>query len=190
MDSLLQLINSMMQEPFLLLLREVEPNLSQKYCTCLLTIFRLMSARSYELLFRKRRVDLLTLCNLFRTFRGIYERDWFMMQLTSHAILEITIGEIYKDVESQQSARQLSSSYIKLVVEFITHPTLQLEEFSGWIRRIILNDFGDLRIKYSAQLTKFWSSLSKANIYDLTPTSLQAFFSACLVPNTILQSLW
>lgn len=185
-----------LMDPLLILLDQLVKDFNndklvvQHYCTCLLTILKLMGKYSFEHFLKKRKIDNQRLCNLFRSFRAVYNRDWSVMQLTSHAILEYPIGEFSKDMiaksDPQIFNRQISS-YVNLIVDFITHPTLQLESFSERKRNYILNIFGDLRMKFSAQLITTWSQLTSANICDLIPTSIQAFLDAALLPNEELQ---
>lgn len=184
MEPMLQLLDMLVQD------FNSDGPLIQKYCTCLLTILKLMGKISFEQFMRRRQLDYLKLCNLFKSLRGVYDPDWSIMQLTSHAILEHPIDEISKDIklknESHPMNRQLSS-YIILIVDFITHPTLQLEAFSERKKNYVMTVFGDLRLKFTAQLMRFWSDLSKANICDLIPTSIQSFLDAALLPNDELQ---
>lgn len=167
--------------------------LVQKYCTSLLTIFKLIGNNSYDQFVRRKRIDYTKLCNLFRAFRAVYNRDWSTMQLTSYLIIEHAIDQIFKDSRTRVETRALNrhqSSYIKLIVDFITLPTLQLENFSEKKRNSVLSTFGDLRIKLSAQLVRYWSGLSRPNmVYDLTPTSIQPFLDASLLPNFELQQM-
>lgn len=167
--------------------------LVQKYCTILLTIFKLMGNISFEQFVRRKMIDYTKMCNLFRAFRAVYNRDWSTMQLTSYSILEHAIDQIFKDSRTRIEARILNrhqSSYIKLIVDFITHPNLQIETFSEKKRSNILSVFGDLRVKFSDQLVRYWSGLARPNmIYDLTPTSIQPFLDASLLPNDELQQL-
>lgn len=185
-----------LMEPLLLLLDSLvrdynaDKNVVQKYCTFLLTILKLMGKLSFEQFMKNRQIDYLKLCNLFRSFRAVYNRDWSVMQLTSHSILEHPIDELSKDLRSKNDIQPMNrqlSSYIKLIVDFITHPTLQLEAFSERKKAYVLRVFGDLRIKFSTQLMRFWTELTKANIYDLIPTSIQSFLDAALLPNNELQ---
>lgn len=186
MDSLLLLLDRLMQD------FTYDRVIVQKYFTCLLIILKLMSSSGYEKFMKKRRVDYSRLCNLFRSSRSIYNRDWSVMQLTSHSILENPIKEIFRDIkmrtEGHSYARQLSS-YINLIVDYITHPTLQLEMFSDKKKNYILAVFGDLRLKYAAQLVKFWNDLTKVNISDLIPTTIQPYLDASLLPSEELQNM-
>lgn len=185
-----------LMDPLLLLLDQlvkdfnVDKIVVQHYCTCLLTILKLMGKESFVQFMNERKIDFPRLCNLFRSFRAVYNRDWSVMQMTSHAILEYPIGEFSKDMISKSDPhifnRQLCS-YVKLIVDFITHPTLQLETFSERKRNYVLNVFGDLRIKFSSQLIAAWSELNDSNICDLIPTSIQSFLDAALIPNEELQ---
>lgn len=165
--------------------------IGQKLCTCVLTIFKLMGKSSFEQFLKKREIDYSKLCNLFRSFRAVYDRDWSIMQLTSHFILENPINEIMKDVkprvETRLSINQQLKSYIELLVDFITHPTLQLELFSERKKSHVLGVFGDLRIMFCAQLIRFWSNLKQNSICDLIPTSTQSFLDAALLPNNDIQ---
>lgn len=186
MDSLLVLIDFLMKDC------NSDKIAVQKYSTCLLTILKLMSKQSYDKFMKKRRIDYPKLCNLFRSSRAVFNRDWSVMQLTSHSILEHPIKEIFRDIKTKNEfcplPRQLSS-YINLIVDYITHPTIQLEVFSERKRNYILNIFGDLRLKYASQLIQFWGELTKSNISDLIPTSIQAFLDASLLPNDKLQQM-
>lgn len=167
--------------------------LVQKYSTSLLTILKLMGRMNFEQYVRRKRIDYMKLCNLFRAFRAVYNRDWSTMQLTSFSILEHTIDQVFKDSRARIESRALNrhqSSYIKLIVDFITLPNLQLELFSVKKRTSVLNVFGDLRIKFASQLVRYWTGLAKPGmVHDLTPTSIQPLLDASLIPNDELQRL-
>lgn len=184
MNPLLSLIDRLMKD------YTIGREVVQRYSACLLTILKLMSKQSYEKFMKKRRVGYPELCNIFRSSRSMYHRDWSVMQLTSHCIMEHPINEIFRDIKIKSDSCSLTkqlSSYINLIVDYITHPSLQLEVFSERKRNFILSVFGDLRLKYAAQLVKFWNELTKSNISDLIPTSLQPLLDASLLPNEPLQ---
>ena len=184
MDPLLQLLD------MLALDFNTDRLMIQKYSACLLTVFKLMSRVSFEQFIKQLQFDYFKLCNLFKSLMAVYNCDYAIMQLTSHAILEHPIDEIVKDIGSRSELnpvnRQLGS-YVNLIVDFITHPTLQLESFSERKKQYILSTFGDLRLKFSAQLIRFWNNLPKSSICDFIPTSTQSFLDAALLPNDDLQ---
>jgi len=184
LDPLLQLLDQLVRD------FNSDRVLVQKYCTCILTVLKLMGKVSFDQFVSRKRIDYPKLCNLFRSFRAVYNRDWYVMQLASHSILEHPIDVISKTIQAgpdtQPINRQLTS-YIKLITDFITHPTLQLEVFSDRKKNYVLGVFGDLRIKFIAQLIRFWNELSRANKSDLIPLSIQSFLDASLLPNSELQ---
>lgn len=184
LEPLLQLLDVLVQD------FNSDGPLIQRYCTCLLTILKLMGKISFKQFMKRRQLDYLKLCNLFKSLRAVYDPDWSIMQLTSHAILEYPIDEISRDIklrgEGQPINRQLGS-YINLIVDFITHPTLQLESFSERKRAYIVRVFGDLRLKFVDQLIRFWKDLNRSIICDLIPTCIQSFLDVTLLPNDELQ---
>lgn len=185
-------------DPLLFLLDQLTKDhsdrlLLQKYCTGLLTILKLMSRASFGQFMERRKMEFSKLCELFRSLSAVYNRDWSVMQLMSHAILENPISEISKEIKPREDLlpknRQLSF-YIKLIVDFITHPTLQLEVFSERKKEHILSVFGDLRLKFCAQLLEIWDSLKthSTDICDLIPTSIRPLLDASMLPNNELQT--
>lgn len=176
MDPLLKLLDKLVRD-----LNNDRP-IIQRYCNGLLTILKLMGRISFDQFIARRQIDYLALCDLFKSLRSVYYRDWSIMQLTSHAILEHPIYEISRIEFNQQP-----SSYIHLIVDFITHPTLQLEAFSERKKTYVLKVFGDLRLKFSLQLMNFWKNLGTNRISELIPTSIQAFLDAALLPNHEIQ---
>jgi len=181
-----------LMEPLLKLLDRLVRDLNsdrpiiQRYCSCLLTILKLMSKNSFDsFLSNCHKIDYSNLCDLFKSLRAVYNRDWSTMQLISHAIFEHPIDEISRD--DRMKINQNPNSYINLIVDFITHPTLQLESFSSRKRQYILEVFGDLRLKFTDQLIRFWNGLGKENHCDLIGTSIQSFLNASLLPCDELQ---
>lgn len=183
MDPLIQLLDCLFKD------FNTEEILCQKYCACLLTIFKLMCQISFDKIVRT--FDYGKLCDLFAAFREAYHREWLVMQLTTASILEDPIDKITQSIRarddpSYQLNRQLNS-YIKLITTFITHPTLQLEVFSESKRRYVLEVFGDPRLKYANQITGFWSSIERSSICDIIPATISELLDASLLSNVELQ---
>lgn len=165
---------------------EVDKMLVECYCANLLTVLKIMSEKNYDK-FILEGIDYYKLCDIFRAICEVFNQDWYIMQLTTIMILEHALGQLsrclFKDIliEDQYINRKLRL-YFELIMDFVIHPALQLENFSIKKRENILKIFGDVRLKFGSQLVETWKRLSPSTIYALLPALVQSIMGVALIP--------
>ncbi|KAI6650438.1 Dedicator of cytokinesis protein 3 isoform X2 [Oopsacas minuta] len=158
----------------------------------LLGLLDIMQAQHYEE-WLKQFVNKLSSC--FKLFlmlvkNEIYPRDWTFMYLTQNRVILKAI--MYMSMQLTTNTRYfdelLWKDYFDLATRFITHRSLQLENY-GEIKRLkFLKMYGDMRIVMARDVLMKWSMLGENQKFFI-PFILHSFLEISLVKEINLRKM-
>ncbi|CAH0555056.1 unnamed protein product [Brassicogethes aeneus] len=172
---------------------------------CLIGILQLLDEFHYKILWelllgphqdKKPLRDLLirvfiVFTNLIKI--NIFSQDWLVLKmLTNNIILKASqefaqpLAFKFLDSRSGYLDIELWTNYFNLAVNYLTQPSLQLEQFSDVKREKIIEKYGDMRVLMGFQILSMWSQLGDCKI-NFIPSMVGPFLEVTLVPEIELR---
>nr|XP_054364514.1 dedicator of cytokinesis protein 5 [Mirounga angustirostris] len=123
--------------------------------------------------------------------KNVYAKDWMVMNMTQnrvflHAINQFTevLTKFFMDQTSFEL--QLWNNYFHLAVAFLTHESLQLENFSQAKRNKIVKKYGDMRKEIGFRIRDMWYNLGPHKI-KFIPSMVGPILEVTLTPEVELR---
>ncbi|XP_049823045.1 dedicator of cytokinesis protein 3 isoform X2 [Aethina tumida] len=172
---------------------------------CLIGILQLLDEFHYKRLWellsgvhgdRKPLKDLLM--RVFLVFRNlvrmeVFSSDWLVIKMLTNNVMLKAMQEFaqplaFKFLDSRAGYfdKELWTSYFNLAVNYLTQPSLQLEQFSEVKREKIIEKYGDMRVLMGFQILSMWSQLGDCKIH-FVPSMVGPFLEVTLVPEIELR---
>eukprot|EP01091_Cochliopodium_minus_P014425 TRINITY_DN4896_c0_g1_i1.p1 TRINITY_DN4896_c0_g1~~TRINITY_DN4896_c0_g1_i1.p1 ORF type:complete len:1575 (-),score=457.60 TRINITY_DN4896_c0_g1_i1:11-4198(-) len=122
----------------------------------------------------------------------IYDSTWWALLMFQFDTIGqfLQLGNYFPSYCSPNNPKEmtLSKDYLALCLNFISTDVLALESFSSTKRALVLNNFGDLRIKVIDPLTKLFGFLAESQP-EIMETLIPNFFNLIFVEQKEIQGL-
>ncbi|XP_071162209.1 dedicator of cytokinesis protein 4-like isoform X6 [Mytilus edulis] len=176
----------------------------QAYCgemvACLTELLRLMEETHYTAVIQIHPKgpplkDFLT--QVLHTFLELLKpemlsADWTIMRMETNNVIFSAVeyfSQALKNqfLEGEYFDQHLWNLYFRLAVDFITQPSLQLEEYSESKRNKFIERYHDMRIMMGHQIQTLWEKLG-TNRRHFIPSMIGPFLKVTLVPEKELRA--
>nr|XP_035956987.1 dedicator of cytokinesis protein 5-like [Halichoerus grypus] len=123
--------------------------------------------------------------------KNVYAKDWMVMNMTQSRVFLRAINQftevLTKFFMDQTSFElQLWNNYFHLAVAFLTHESLQLENFSQAKRNKIVKKYGDMRKEIGFRIRDMWYNLGPHKI-KFIPSMVGPILEVTLTPEVELR---
>ncbi|KAL3852348.1 hypothetical protein ACJMK2_016003, partial [Sinanodonta woodiana] len=160
---------------------------------CVLEMLRLMDDDHYTVLMQlhprgpQLKEFLKYILQLFKHLvQPVYPKDWTVMRMVTNSVI-FTAVEYFSEalrkyyMNGDSFDFELWSLYFNLAVEFVTQPSLQLDQYSEAKQEKIKERYQDMRVLMGIQIETSWTSLG-ANNEQFIPSLIGPFLELTLVP--------
>ncbi|XP_066208030.1 dedicator of cytokinesis protein 5 isoform X1 [Saccopteryx leptura] len=124
--------------------------------------------------------------------KNVYAKDWMVMNMTQSRVFLRAINQFSevltrRFMDQASFELQLWNNYFNLAVVFLTHESLQLENFSQAKRSKIIKKYGDMRKEIGFRIRDMWYNLGPHKI-KFIPSMVGPILEVTLTPEVELRN--